>query len=81
MLRKTKNISREKMIFWGIGLASLLAFPSFFRSPGKKKASQKVKMLTEDGKLVEIDVVNIPDKRKKISQADIHTWISKKISL
>ena len=47
----------------------------------KKKQAATVKMLTQDGRLVEIDVANIPSQKKKIKTADIHTWINKKTSL
>ena len=81
MEKEIKNISRKKFVFWGLGAGALLAIPSFLRFSKKKKDSQKVKMLTQDGRLVEIDVANIPDKKKKIANADIHTWINKKPSL
>jgi hypothetical protein len=35
-------------------------------------------MLTQDGRLVEIDIENIPVKKQKIRNADIHTWVNKK---
>lgn len=81
MENQNKNVSRKKMISWGIGFTALLALPSFLRFSKKKKETRKVKMLTQDGKLVEIDVVNIPAKKKKIQEADIHTWVSKKPTL
>ena len=81
MEKQIKNLSRKKFISWGFGITTLLALPAFFRSSKKKKESQKVKMLTQDGRLVEIDVANIPDKKKKIQQADIHTWVNKKPNL
>jgi hypothetical protein len=56
-----------------------LYFLLSFRSK-KKKEPQKVKMLTQDGRLVEIDIENIPVKKQKIRNADIHTWVNKKTS-
>ncbi|HYK55353.1 MAG TPA: hypothetical protein VEV15_02675 [Flavisolibacter sp.] len=81
MKSQTKNVSRKKMLSWGIGFTALLALPSFLRFSKKKKETRKVKMLTQDGKLVEVDVVNIPDKKKKIREADILTWVNKKPTL
>jgi hypothetical protein len=75
-----KDLSRKKFLGWTIGIGSLLAIPAFLRPPKRKTPSQTVKMLTQDGKLVEIDVSNIPDKKKKVSTADIHSWIRKKSS-
>lgn len=32
-------------------------------------------MLTEDGKLVEVDITNIQNRGNKISDTEIHDWI------
>jgi hypothetical protein len=79
---ENKNVSRKKFLAWSVCISSLLAVPAFLKfSNKKKKQSATAKMLTQDGKLVEIDVANIPSKKKKIKTADIHTWISKRTSL
>lgn len=76
------NVSRKKFLTWSIGISSLIALPAFLKFSAKKKnKASTVKMLTQDGKLVEIDVANIPSKKKKIRQSEIHTWINKKTSL
>jgi hypothetical protein len=76
---ENKNVSRKNFLSWGIGLTSLLAIPAFFRS-AKKKDLKAVKMLTQDGKLVEINVRNIPAKKGKIKGNGIFSWINKKTS-
>jgi hypothetical protein len=77
-----KNVSRKKFLAASVGISSLLAVPAFLRFSAKRKnKSTTVKMLTQDGKLVQIDVANIPSKKQKIKAADIHTWINKKTSL
>jgi hypothetical protein len=73
---KMKPVSRKKFLFWGIGVSSLLAIPAFFRS--SKKETKTVKMLTQDGKLVSVEVKNLPGAKSKIKAEDIHTWVSKK---
>jgi hypothetical protein len=78
MEKQLKNLSRKKFLSWGLGITSVFALPAFFRFSKKKKEPQNVKMLTQDGRLVEIDVANIPEKKKKISEAAIHTWVNKK---
>lgn len=78
MKRNKKILSRKNFLTWGIAITSMLAVPSFFRA--KKKDTKKVKMLTQDGRLVEIDMENIPAKKEKIKSADIHTWVNKKNS-
>jgi hypothetical protein len=79
MEKDKKKLSRKNFLSWGAGITSLLVLPSFFRSK-KKKQGEKVKMLTQDGRLVEIAIENIPAKKGKIKSADIHTWINKKPS-
>ena len=79
MEKEQKKLSRKNFLSWGAGITSLLVLPSFFRNK-KKKEPQKVKMLTQDGRLVEIDIENIPAKKHKIKGADIHTWVNKKTS-
>ena len=79
MEKEQKKLSRKNFLSWGAGITSLLVLPSFFRSK-KKKEPQKVKMLTQDGRLVEIDVENIPAQKQKIKDADVHTWVNKKTS-
>jgi uncharacterized membrane protein YvbJ len=82
MENENKNVSRKKFLAWSVGISSLLAIPAFLKFSGKKnKGSKTVKMLTQDGRLVEINVADVPFKKKKIKTADIHTWINKKASL
>jgi hypothetical protein len=79
---ESKNVSRKRFLAWSAGISSLLAVPAFLKfSSKKKKQSATAKMLTQDGKLVEIDVANIPSQKKKLKAADIRTWISKKTPL
>jgi hypothetical protein len=79
MEKEIKGLSRKKFLSWGAAITSLLVLPSFFKSK-KKKKPQKVKMLTQDGRLVEIAIENVPAKKGKIKDADIHTWVNKKTS-
>ena len=81
-LMENKIVSRKKFLTWGVGISSLLAVPAFLKfAVRRKNQSTTVKMLTQDGRLVEIDVANIPSKKKKIKEAEIHTWMNKKTSL
>ncbi len=49
-------------------------FSSFFSEPSK---TEKIKMLTPDGKLVEVDkaVFEEAAKKKKASNKDIYNWM------
>jgi len=77
-----KKVSRKKFLAWSVGISSLLAVPAFLKFPGRKKSKETtVKMLTQEGKLVEINVADIPAKKKKINLSEIHSWINRKTSL
>lgn len=79
---RSENFSRKKFLLWGAGISSVFAVPMLlkFTSTKKHKAITE-KMLTQDGKLVEINVTNIPSERKKIKNSDIRTWIHRRTSL
>jgi hypothetical protein len=69
-----KTTSRKKILLWGAALLSSITLLKFI--PGHKtKKSKTVKMLTEDGRLVEIDVERIKKNGTKISHDEIHDWI------
>ncbi|MGI9139454.1 MAG: hypothetical protein ACR2IM_10485 [Sediminibacterium sp.] len=77
--------SRRKLIT-GIGLLSLLApLASAAKIPFIKKniktpmkpSSNKVKMLTQDGKLVEVDENFLSAIRQKATNDDLKSWIKK----
>ncbi len=72
-----KQTSRKSFLEWG--MVFVFAGAGFlFRKPQKR--AHTVKMLTEDGKLVEIDVTNIPIQKQKLRNGQIHTWITKRKS-
>ena len=78
-----KDISRKKFITWAVGVGSVAALiPPFFSSPSKRRnKATTARMLTQDGRLVELDIANIPAKKKKLGLADIHGWIRRKTSM
>ncbi len=82
MEQTTKTPNRKKFLIWGATLLSSLTILKFL--PGNKKhlnvpAGRTVKMLTQDGKLVEVDIENIScGKRKKVSDDQLKTWVNSK---
>lgn len=58
----------------GLVLATLGATLKFWNKPHKKKT---MKFLTQDGKLVEIDVDKIPGAKKAANKQDIQNWVKK----
>jgi hypothetical protein len=71
-----KNQSRKKFIFTGISLAALFTFFKWGSAQAEEK-KETVKFLTEDGRLVEIDVKKVPELRQKASNSDVKNWIKK----
>jgi uncharacterized membrane protein YvbJ len=77
-INEKKPVSRKKFLVWGAVFSSVLAIPAFLMPSKKSKPAQTVKMLSQDGNLVEIDISNIPSKKGKLKDKEIHTWVRNK---
>lgn len=75
MTVENKNQSRRKFISWGVASAAVVAAFKFI-NPSPKK-TETVKMLTQDGKLVEIDTAVLPSKKKRITNKELQNWVKK----
>lgn len=76
MTANKQNSTRRKFIEWGIGaLATVSAVGLFF---SQKKKRKTVKMLTQDGRLVEVDEAVIKSTGKKVDNKEIHVWVKNK---
>lgn len=73
---ENKKESRRRFIGWGIASAAFFSAVKFIL-PIKKEKKQTVKMLTQDGKLVEVDIAALPPKKKKITNQELQNWIAK----
>jgi len=81
MRRDHKSLSRKKFVVWIVGILSAITALTFFTRSAPQKKIRTVKMLTRDGKLVEIEISKLPSKRKRIKDDDIHAWIQRKPTL
>ncbi len=79
MTANKEHSSRRKFIGWGMG--ALAAFSSIGLFFSQKKKKKIVKMLTQDGHLVEVDEALIKSTGKKVDNKGIHTWVKKKQKL
>ncbi len=77
-MQQTTNIpSRKKFLWWSAtALASLTVFRFF--GGQKKKKTDTVKMLTQDGRLVEIDRNMLASGGKKITDKKLQQWVKNK---
>lgn len=72
------NQSRRGFVGWTLGTLGLFGILKFF--PGNKqkaKSGSTVKMLGQDGKLVEVDASLLHRKKTKISDEELFTWVRK----
>ena len=46
-------------------------------TPGEGAATKTIKMLTQDGKLVEVNALLITTNAKKVTDAELKNWIKK----
>jgi len=83
MENKEIQPARRKFI-WGVGLLSAFgAAGALLKSPFLSKKSQPetkgntVKMLTQDGRLVEVDMAALTSARKKATNTELQNFIKK----
>ena len=65
MSTENKKESRRRFIGWGLASAAVFSAVKFIL-PLKEQKKKSVKMLTQQGKLVEVDLATLPAKKKKI---------------
>ena len=70
------STSRKKFLLWSATILSSATVFKFIRTP-KKKKTDTVKMLTQDGKLVEIDRKLLVSPGKKITDKELQQWVKK----
>ena len=76
MTANKQNSSRRKFIEWGLGTLAVFSTIGLFFS--KKRKKKTVKMLTQDGQLVEVDEALIKSTGKKVNNKEIHSWVKNK---
>jgi hypothetical protein len=71
------KVTRRKLVGW-LGFLSLFTVAGAAMWPGRnKKVSKTVKMLTQDGTLVEVDAEFLASARKRISDKELQGWVKK----
>jgi len=81
MQNEDHKVSRRKMLGW-LSVVSVVTMAGAALNPWKKakaaKTSGTVKMLTQDGKLVEVDARLLASGTQKISDKELQGWIKTK---
>ena len=72
----TNKRDRRKVIYWITGALSALMFWKVLPGDGKKE--EPVKMLTEDGQLVEVDMKHLTGQRQKLETQEIQGFVKRK---
>ena len=66
---------RRKVLYWMAGALSVLMFWKYAPKPEKK--CETIKMLTEDGSLVEVDIKYLKGERTKLKSDEFHSWVKR----
>lgn len=77
---KSQLQTRQNFVKWGLGVVASLTLFKIAGLLGYTKKSSEVKtikMLGQDGKLVEVIQNTLPANRKKISDNELKNWIKK----
>lgn len=72
--------TRKKFLIWSATILSSVGIMKSFPGSKQKKippAEPTVKMLTEDGRLVEIDLKLLASAGKKVTNEELQKWIKK----
>jgi hypothetical protein len=78
-MENTDKTTRKSFVTRGLGWAALLmaaAIPLTWRKKPRNKGKM-VKMLSQDGQLVEVDESLLPSNRKKITDDELKKWVKK----
>ena len=70
-----QKYSRKKFMIWGVGILASISVLKFAFTPQKKKNT--VKMLSEDGTLVEVDLTALQSKKRKVTNDELQKWVKK----
>lgn len=76
MINEESKVARRKFLGW-MSFLSLAGVTGGSLLLNKQKDSKTVKMLTQDGKLVEVDASVLTGTRKRITDTEFKSWVKK----
>lgn len=79
MNSEIKNQSRRRFIQLGAATAAVFTAFRFLTPKATKKTTgvKTVKMLSQDGRLVEVEIAGLTSRKKKITNKELQHWIRK----
>jgi len=80
MQQVNKTSTRKKFLLWSAAILSSVTALKFITAPARKKngaGKTTVKMLTRDGKLVEIDKELLMSSGNKVTNEELQNWVKK----
>ena len=75
-LTEKNKSTRRKFFFWGLGIFTSITALRFILP--RKKKGRTIKLLSEDGKLVEVDADLIKKTGVKVEPKNIPAWVKNK---
>jgi len=77
-MKQVSQLPPSRKNFLLLGIAAFFSAAGLrFITRGKQKKTETVKMLTQDGLLVEIDKNIIAARGKKITNSELQQWVKK----
>jgi hypothetical protein len=78
MTSDQQNNSRRKFLWGGLGILSGISLLKFISSKKQRSTPATARMLTEDGRLVEVDLEKIKRTGSKIDEKEVIKWVKNK---
>jgi hypothetical protein len=76
-MEPSKISSRKRFLQWSAGVITSVTALKLFMGSEPVEKNTTVKMLSQDGTLVEVDTRTLPGARKKITDKELQDWIKK----
>ncbi|HEV8505371.1 MAG TPA: hypothetical protein VGQ53_08230 [Chitinophagaceae bacterium] len=80
-VNENKPVSRKKVVVWTVAVLSILTAGKHLLRSRRGNTKTTLKVLTQDGKLVEVDASKVAHKKRKIDDGEIFRWVKQRSSL
>lgn len=77
MQQEKNTTSRKKFFLWSLGVLASVSALRYFTGTQKKDKKNTVKMLTQNGTLVEVDKELLKTSTERITNDELKKWVKK----